>query len=100
MVVAVDDRQRSPGDDDYDPTIDSPDDALLEDLRPKGPMAILSGLPWWFPLAIGWFLAPALPTSPLNDIFSTPTPQQERQILREERSMFSDQLENELYGKP
>ena len=76
---------------------------------------LLGGLPWWFPLAIGWVLAPnlglngggdnSLPTTVVpEDIFSPPTVRQERQILREERSVFQDRQENikleqELYGK-
>ena len=100
-LVADENRQRSPGDDDFDPTIDIPSNATLSDLRPAGPGAILSGLPWWAPLAIGWFLAPALPESPLTgmDIFAAPTAQQERQIRLEERSLVSDRIEKELYGK-
>lgn len=93
------DRRRDPGDDGFDPTVDIPTNATLADLQPKGIGGILSGLPWWFPLAIGWFLAPNLGVQLPEDIFRAPTAAQERQILRDERSMFSDELERELYGK-
>mgnify|MGYP001189255596 CR=1 FL=1 len=92
-----------PEDEKRDPTVDIPEGASLKDMPPKGPGAILSGLPWWFPLAIGWFLAPAVPASPLQDIFAAPTAQQEKQLLREERAVIADPvrekaLERELYG--
>ena len=55
-------------------------------------------------MAIGWFLAPALPDSPINDIFQQPTVQQERQILRDERAVIGapqieKALEKELYSR-
>ena len=98
--LVAEDRQRNPDDEDYDSTIDIPANATVKDLI-KGPGAILSGLPWWAPLAIGWFLAPAMPESPLTgiDIFAAPTARQERQIRLEERSLVSDRVEMELYGK-
>jgi hypothetical protein len=87
--------------------------------EPKGGLlaGLLGGLPWWFPLAIGWLIAPnfgldggaggdgPVPTTVVpEDIFSPPTVRQERQILREERSVFQDReenirLEQELYGR-
>ena len=99
FVVAQDKRPRSPEDEDFDATVDIPEGAKLEDIRPKGISSLLQGLPWWFPLAVGWILAPALPESPLAqmDIFTAPTAQQERQILREERALVSDRIEAELY---
>ena len=74
----------------------------LEELRPKGPGEILGGLPWWAPIALGWILAPQLglgtPTLPDN-IFAPPTEQQQRQMLREERSLVSPNIQSQLYGR-
>ena len=74
----------------------------LEELRPKGFGEILGGLPWWTPIALGWILAPQLgfgtPTLPDN-IFAPPTEQQQRQMLREERSLVSPDIQKELYGR-
>ena len=72
-----------------------------QDMRAKGPLALLSGLPWWFPVAIGWLLAPqVVPEGMLpDDIFAAPTAQQERTMLRDERSLASDMVERELYGR-
>ena len=100
-IPAMNDRKRTPDDPDFDPTVDIPDGATPESLRPKGPGGILAGLPWWFPLALGWLLAPGLPQSPLADIdiFKAPTAQQERQILREERAIISEQVKDDLYGR-
>lgn len=98
VPVMKDDRNRNP---DFDPTVDIPDGGTPGSLRPKGPGGILAGLPWWFPFALGWLLAPSLPQSPLADldIFSAPTTQQEKQILRDERSIISQGVQDELYGR-
>lgn len=100
--VLLSERGPQPGDDDFDPTVDIPTNATAADLRPGGIGGVLSGLPVWFPFAIGWFLAPQMgvemPSMP-SDIFAAPTAQQERQILREERSIVSDRVERELYGR-
>ena len=100
VPVMKDDRNRNPDDPDFDPTVDIPDGGTPGSLRPKGPGGILAGLPWWFPFALGWLLAPSLPQSPLADldIFSAPTTQQEKQILRDERSIISQGVQDELYG--
>ena len=71
----------------------------LEEIRPKGPMAILSGLPWWFPLAVGWLLAPqVMPEGTMDNIFAAPTARESRNMLRDERALASDRVEKELYG--
>lgn len=101
--AAVNGCDRGADDDDerLDPSVDIPEGASLEDIRPKGPGALLSGLPWWAPLAIGWLLAPnVLPPDMLpDDIFAAPTAREERQLLREERAIVSDSVERELYGR-
>ena len=72
-----------------------------KDAQPKGPGAILAGLPWWFPIAIGWALAPQFGVQPPalpDNIFAAPTARQERQILKDEASMFSQEVVQDLYG--
>ena len=90
-----------------DPADDERDDEKR--LLPKGPGDILASLPWWFPIALGWILAPDIfglggqtPPSLPDDIFSGSeglTAREERQLLREEASMFSEETVKDLYGK-
>jgi len=79
-----------------------PTGANNDEPQPVGFGGLLGGLPWWFPIAIGWFLAPQLfgtPSAIPDNIFSPPSEQQERQMLREERSLVSPNVQRELYGR-